>query len=322
MESETGIVRTQPTSAIAAPGRLRADQNPVRVYLMSLSAAKARPTMEYALRRAAKILVPEARRPEIEQLPWHELRYQHIEALRTALKDGGSAATANLVLTAVRQVLLRCRRLGLMSPDDYAQAVDVRSVKGVRLPAGRALSNEEKDKLRAACDESTSIGVRDRAALELLFMLGPRRSELASMRLESFDPERTKVRILGKHNKEREVPLNDEARAVLDRWLELRGTEPGPLFCRISRGGHLLRDRTLSPQFVYVLSQRLADVAGVSAFSPHDCRRTFITDLLDADVDIATVSDLAGHNQIQTTKKYDRRGDKRKKAAVDRLVRK
>jgi site-specific recombinase XerD len=307
------------SEAIAAPSSASASRNPVRIYLASLSARTARVTMQRALEHAARILVPIPPRPPIDEIAWHKLRYQHIEALRTALKDGWSVATTNKVLTAVRQVLIRCRRLGIMSTDDCAKAVDVASVKGSRLLRGRALTNDERDALRAACDESSSIGTRDRAALEMLLMTGLRRSEIASLVFANLDAERKSLRIIGKGNKEREVPLNDKARIVLDRWLELRGVEPGPLFCRISRAGRLLRERALSPQFVYLLSGRLAGAAGVKAFSPHDLRRTFITSLLDRDVDIATVSDLVGHEQIETTKRYDRRGDKRKRVAVDRL---
>jgi len=74
---------------------------------------------------------------------WASLRYQHTQALRALLSARYKPATANKLLAALRRVLLEARRLGLMTPDDYAQAADIGAVKGSTLPPGRALSMGE-----------------------------------------------------------------------------------------------------------------------------------------------------------------------------------
>jgi site-specific recombinase XerD len=77
--------------------------------------------------------------------------------------------------------------------------------------------------------------------------------------------------------------------------------------------------RRMTPQAVLLIVQKRATEAGVESFNPHDFRRTFCSDLLDAGVDIVTVQKLAGHASPVTTAKYDRRGEEAKRRAVQRL---
>jgi len=98
---------------------------------------------------------------------------------------------------------------------------------------------------------------------------------------------------------------------------------PGPLFCRIRKGGQQTPQKLtlhrLTPQAVlYLIEQRTAQ-ARVAHCSPHDFRRTFISDLLDAGADIATVQKLAGHASVETTARYDRRGEATKRRAASLL---
>ncbi len=98
----------------------------------------------------------------------------------------------------------------------------------------------------------------------------------------------------------------------------MRGRSPGALLCPISKGGQI-QIRHMTSQAVLLIVKKRAEEAGVESFSPHDFRRTFCSDLLDAGVDIVTVQKLAGHSSPVTTAKYDRRGEETKRKAVQKL---
>ena len=90
----------------------------------------------------------------------------------------------------------------------------------------------------------------------------------------------------------------------------------GPLFLSVHKGGNLIFGRRLTPQAIYHLLAMRAKRTGVKFFTPHDLRRTFVSNLLDAGVDIATVAKMAGHSNIQTTARYDRRPEEAKQRAA------
>jgi site-specific recombinase XerD len=106
---------------------------------------------------------------------------------------------------------------------------------------------------------------------------------------------------------------------ALDAWIQVRGVEPGALFVPINKGGNLIFHR-MTDQAVWKMVQKRAAQAGVKKFSPHDLRRSFCSDLLDHGADIAVVQQLAGHSNIQTTARYDRRGERAKKKAAELLL--
>src|SRR6202030_564454 len=88
----------------------------------------------------------------------------------------------------------------------------------------------------------------------------------------------------------------------------------GALFVAINKGGWLVYGRGMSGQSMLYIARRRTVQASVAAFSPHDLRRMFIGDLLDSGTDLSTVQQLAGHAQIQTIARYDRRGEATKNA--------
>ena len=102
------------------------------------------------------------------------------------------------------------------------------------------------------------------------------------------------------------------------RWIEVRRSEPGALLYPIIKSGRIIK-RRLSDQAVLTCMRSRANIAGVVSFTPHDFRRTFIGNLLDAGVDIVTVQKLVGHSDPAITSKYDRHGEDTKRRAVDLL---
>jgi site-specific recombinase XerD len=296
------------------------DRHPVAVYLARL-APSSRRTMRAALDAIASVLTSD--RCDAWSLDWAQLRYRHTTAVRAALADGHYApATANRHLAALRGALKECWRLGYMTAEDFQRARDLEPVRGSRLPRGRALRPGEVRALFAACEEDDrqkpAMAARDAAILALLYGSGLRRAEAVGLDVADYDRDAGTLKVRGKGNKERLAHLGDASQAALDAWLFVRGLWPGPLFVAINKGGKLGR-RGMSGQAMLYIARCRTLQARVAAFSPHDLRRTFIGDLLDAGADLSTVQQLAGHAQIETTARYDRRGEATKKRAAKLL---
>jgi integrase len=291
-------------------------KHPAQVYLASLGSGSRR-TMREALNNIAKLLTNDA--CDATTIDWSKLRYQHTAAVRSVLMEKYSPAMANKMLCALRRTLKEAWRLGLMSTDEYGRATDIESVRGKSLLKGRSLDPEEITALWDDCiRDNSNLGARDAALLGVL-TVGLRRSEIAHLDLTDFKPRSRSLTIReAKGRSERIVYLPlASVRAVQD-WLVIRGKEAGALFYPLDKG-HKIIPRRMSEQGVLRALQRRGERAGVEGFTPHDFRRTFIGNLLDAGADIVTVAHLAGHASPNTTSKYDRRGEAAKKRAVDLL---
>lgn len=289
------------------------DRQPAAVYLARLATGSRR-TMAQALTAIAR-LVSDGRLDALS-MPWEGLRYAHTAAIRARLAESYRHTTANKMLAALRGVLQECWRLGLMSADDYQRSVDIASIKGTTVPKGRKLSRGELAALMDACaSDSSSAGRRDAALIAVMYAAGLRRAEVVTLNVADFTPATGELLIRGKGNKERMVYATNGAALALEDWLAARGVEEGPLFCSTRR-----RLARMTEQAVLVILMKRAKQAGVTAhFSPHDMRRSFITELLEAGADVGTVQKLAGHANVATTLRYDRRDEKAKRAAAEML---
>ncbi|MFC7640570.1 tyrosine-type recombinase/integrase [Streptosporangium lutulentum] len=216
-------------------------------------------------------------------------------------------------------------RLGQMTAEEYQRAADLPTVEHTRLPTGQHVPPEVVGAALAACERDDSrAGLRDAALLAVLYSTGCRRAEIAGMTLGDYDPGSRSIRVRGKRDKERMVYLTTEAVGRMERWLAVRGRPAGALFCPIGKSGGLrIRDgepAAMTGQAIAdILGKRLAE-AGAAPRTPHDFRRTFIGELLDAGVDLATAQALVGHSSPATTARYDRRPERRRREAVDRIA--
>ena len=290
--------------------------HPAEVYLRSLSEGSRR-TMREALNKIASLLTDNT--CDAIALDWSKLKYQHTTAVRSMLMERYSPAMANKMIAALRRTLKEAWRLELMTREDYARAADIPSVRGKSLLKGRALNDKEISVLWEHClKDNSNLGARDAALLGVL-TIGLRRSEVTHLNVEDFKSRTRSLTIREtKGDIERIVYLPSYAVEVIKDWLLVRGKEPGPLFYPLTKG-HRIMDRRMSEQGILRALQRRGESAGVTGFTPHDFRRTFIGNLLDAGADIVTVSKLAGHASPVTTSKYDRRGEDAKKRAIDLL---
>jgi len=171
-------------------------------------------------------------------------------------------------------------------------------------PLPKTLSEADVEALLAAPDSGDPLGLRDRAMLEVLYASGLRVTELVSLRLEQINPRQGVLRTFGKGNKERLVPLGDEAMHWLERYLRqgrglLLGDKASDVVFPSLRGEQMTR------QTFWHRIKLHARTAGIAAsISPHTLRHAFATHLLNHGADLRTVQLLLGHTDLSTTQIY------------------
>jgi site-specific recombinase XerD len=318
------------------------NRNPVISYLASLSSKDSRRVQKTALDQIATVL-SSGRIEESLEFPWEQLDYGMVTAIKAWLDSKYAPATVNRYLCAVRRVLKEAWRHNLITAEAYQRATDVRSVSAQRLPTGRELETDEIKALINACledEDNPILGIRDAAIISLMYSSGLRRAEVVTLDIEDIDLKKRSLRVIGKRNKERVAFLATGAIRAVDKWLKVRGTMPGPLFYAVNKAGKIVRYRKqrlsaaekqrgdvpeqivarLSDQTIYnVIDRRAAQAGLIKKTTPHDMRRTFVSDLLDVGVDLSTVSKMAGHEDTNTTMRYDRRSSKVMQDAAEKL---
>jgi len=179
-------------------------------------------------------------------------------------------------------------------------------VEAPKLPRSlpKSLTEEDIERLLAAPDVDTPLGLRDKAMLEALYASGLRVSELVSVGVVQVSQDMGVVRIVGKGSKERLVPLGEEALAWIRRYVTqarpkiLDGKRTDALFVT-ARGDSMTR------QAFWHLIRRYVAKAGLSKLvSPHTLRHAFATHLLNHGADLRVVQLLLGHADISTTQIY------------------
>jgi integrase/recombinase XerD len=290
--------------------------NPVASYLDRL--AKGSRRAQFAALNKVALLVSTGA-ADAQSLDWARLTYVQTAAVRSALSERYAPNTTKRMLAALRGVLKESWRLSLMTHDEYSRAADIAPVRGQLPPRGRALNDTELEKLFKACQaDQTVAGIRDAAVLGVLYGSGLRRSEVVRLDIQDFDSESGVLTIRGKGKQARVAYVVEEARAVLDRWLRVRGIASGPMFLPVTKSGHFRPKRLTCEGIAHILAKR-AGTSKVEHFSSHDLRRSFVTHLLEAGADLAVVQKLAGHRQISTTAIYDKRGEAAKLKAAKLL---
>jgi site-specific recombinase XerD len=236
------------------------------------------------------------------------------------LSERYASSNANKMMAALLRVLEEAWKLGLMSAEDYHRAIAIERKIGQRLLKGRALSVGEIQALFHICAQDKSVkGSRDAALIAVLYGAGLRRSEVVALDLADWNMVDNCLTVRsGKGDKDRTTYLDEGAAAALSDWLIWRGEEAGALFYPTRRGGKVERRRMTDQAVLDILRQRGKE-ANIASFSPHDFRRTFISNLLDRGADISTVQKLAGHASPVTTARYDRRGEAVKRKAANLL---
>jgi site-specific recombinase XerD len=295
----------------------------VTVFLTGYTSANSRRAMTSSLCAVGSLLSGRSI-TDPRAVPWHELRYEHVNAAKAKMATMYASTSVNRHLTAIRGVIKACWRVGLIDREVYDRVADVPLMRASRPEAGRALSEEEVIALFDSCnnppDERVrNLYVRDAAILALTLGCGLRRAEVCELLATSYDPKLGCLHVHGKGDKYRIVYLPPKSKDRLDAWMKVRTDKPGHLICPCSTEGRPMIGKPLAHQGLTHVLEQICLRSKIAGFTPHDLRRTFITRLLDKGADPLIVSKLAGHATVQTTLKYDRRGEKAKQEAVTLL---
>ena len=167
------------------------------------------------------------------------------------------------------------------------------------------LSYQDINKLIEAIDLSKPDGTRNKAIIEVLYSCGLRVSELTELKLSNLYLEIEFIKVIGKGNKERLVPIGGEAIKALKLWIE-----HGRVHIPIKKGEEDMvflnrRGSRLSRVYIFMLIKQLAELAGIKkSISPHTLRHSFATHLVEGGADLRAVQEMLGHESITTTEIY------------------
>jgi integrase/recombinase XerD len=210
------------------------------------------------------------------------------------------ATTANRRVAVLRRFYRWAQRERIVAADPTVRLRSAR--RPARFP--QSISESQVESLLGVPDETTALGLRDRAMLELLYATGLRVTELVGLRLTELSLSEGLVRVVGKGSKERIVPIGETAQLWLERYL--RGARRALLAARTSDAVFVTRrGEAMTRQMFWVLVKRYATRAGIHApLSPHGLRHAFATHLLNHGADLRVVQMLLGHADISTTQIY------------------
>lgn len=232
---------------------------------------------------------------------WDEVTPETIgDFLGWRKKGGVAAATVKLHTVALRIFFRFLVQRGMLGRDP----TEFLGVPKIERYLPDTLSAAEVARMIQAAGGKTPLEIRDRAIVELLYASGLRVSELCHARLENLDLDQGFIRVIGKGNKQRLVPVGSGARQALRRYLEAGRPE----LVGKKTGGEIfisVRGRRLTNQRVWQLLGELARRAGLEkAVHPHMLRHSFATHLLQGGADLRIIQEMLGHADISTTQVY------------------
>lgn len=246
------------------------------------------------------------------------LRGLDLAGIRTWLADlhaaGASRATLNRKTASARTFTAWAHRRGHLASDPSVRLrtapggrhlPDVLQDRQIEALTGRLADAEESAAEQTEADPvAHAVALRDAAMIELLYATGIRVSELVGLDVDSFEPDRRMVRVLGKGDKERMVPYGIPAQHALERWwqqgrpvLAVAGSRSAAFLGR--RGGRI--DVRVVRRAV---DAQLAALGTTAARGPHTLRHSAATHLLDGGADLRAVQELLGHASLSTTQVY------------------
>lgn len=239
---------------------------------------------------------------EDEKIDFLKVELEHFHSFAVALMDVGiGERSIARILSGVRSFYKFLVLDGYLEQDP-TELLESPKI-GKHLP--EVLSVEEIDAIEGIIDVSTPEGQRDRAAIEMLYSCGLRVSELCNLLLSDLYLDESFLRVTGKGNKQRLVPISERAIRELKSWFAFRNSiniKPGEedyVFISAARKKHLSRITVFHNIKVY------AEQAGIQkTISPHTFRHSFATHLLEGGANLRAIQTMLGHESISTTEIY------------------
>lgn len=229
------------------------------------------------------------------------VEYDHLRLWIVDLSERGlSNSTINRKISALKSFYAFMYRLKLVAQNPLKLHSSLRVEKKIQIP----FSIEEVREVLTGMDQADRFeAVRDRVIVELLYALGLRRAELLSLEVGDLDFFSNVVRVTGKRNKVRLIPLMQTVKKLLVQYLELRsalGVDPSLKVLIISKHGNKVGET-----FVYrLINNYFSHVSSKEKKSPHVLRHTFATHLLNNGADINAIKELLGHASLSSTQVY------------------
>lgn len=246
------------------------------------------------INKLLKFLKDNGIRPEAAKL-------SDIQCFAASLHDIGISPRSQCRILSGVRAFYRYLYLDGYIKDDPTELLESPKL-GDHLP--EVLTTEEVDRLEQAIDLSKWEGQRNKAIIEVLFSCGLRVSELVNLKMSALYLDEQFVRIMGKGNKERLVPISENAIEQLKYWfidrshMNIKPGEEDYVFLN-RRGAHLTRTMIL------IMIKRLGAEAGIQkTISPHTLRHSFATALLEGEADLRAIQSMLGHESIGTTEIY------------------
>jgi integrase/recombinase XerC len=230
----------------------------------------------------------------------------HIRSwLATQQVKGGARTTLSRRAVSIRLFTKWASKKGYLSKDVGATLATPKGQRKLPEVLSIADASLAMDSLATrVAEEETPLSKRDCAILELLYATGARVSELCGLDLDDIDYQRNTIRVLGKGNKERTIPLGNPAMKALESWLksarnEVATTASGRAVFLGSRGKRI--DQRTVRTVVY---EALSALEGIEKMGPHALRHSAATHLLEGGADLRTVQEILGHASLATTQIY------------------
>jgi integrase/recombinase XerC len=228
-----------------------------------------------------------------------------VRAYRSSLVDKGVApATINRRLSALRSLVSLGKEFGYVTFD--------LATKNVRSQAYRDTRGPERDIMIDVFKYAKAQAHRAKAARDIaIFLLlgygrALRRGEVVALDMEHFDARGSRLSVLRKGKKERErLSVDPLVTRKLQAWIALRGTEPGPLFLQVAKGGRVLAGRRLSGDGIHRVLQAMGEKLG-AVIRPHGLRHAAITAALDeTNGNVRAAKEFSGHASVEVLMRYD-----------------